>query len=485
MLRNHLKPLVAFCIFSTLIIAYACKKNDNGKPSQEPKLKDYSVTPALLKKLSGFQGMDVYTLISSEDSLPGYRFGGSADGAGIISAQNGNGFILMVNNEDNYSVSRLLLDKDLKPTSGTYALNSDGGQWRLCSGTMATPSEHGFGPLYLSAGESSVEGMTHGLDPFQVINPNTPRGLAGLGRWSAENSVPLHKNAYPGKTVVLIGEDASDATGGQMVMYMSDALGDLVNGSQYMLKRIDGNQREMDMTAGATYDVEFVKIENHKALTGVQIQAMVDPLKAIKFGRVEDLDYRKGNAVSNREVYFNVTGQDTTGFNADHSRTRMGRTYRLLLDDGNPLKGKLTCILDGDDENGPARMFQNPDNICATTNFVYIQEDSNTYGTEDHDAYIYQYNIATGELRQVIEMDHRRTAADAAKYNVEGPSAPGSWEYGALIDISETTGITDLFALCIQPHTWIDQRFAGVDGGEKRKTEMQGSQVVLLKGLPR
>lgn len=480
------KPLIAGCLAGLAVLAYACKKNDTpDTPATAPQLKDYSVTPALLTRQAGFENLNVYTLISSDDSLPNYRFGGSADGTGIIKAQSGDGYILMVNNEDNYSVSRLVLDKNLKPVSGSYALNSDGGQWRLCSGTMATPAEHGFGPLYLSCGESNVEGMTHGLDPFQVTAPSTPQGLAGLGKWSAENSVPLHKNAYPGKTVVITGEDASDASGGQLVMYVSNATGDLINGEQYMLKRSDDNQRETDMKAGATYDVTFVKIPDHKTLTGAQIQALVDPLKAIKFGRVEDIDYRKGSAANNREIYFNVTGQDSTDVNADHSRTVMGRTYRLLLDPTDPLKGKLTCILDGDDETGPAKMFQNPDNICATTNYVYIQEDSNVYGTEDHDAYIYQYNIATGVLRKVIELDHRRTASDAAKYNAKGLSAKGSWEYGALVDISEVTGIADLFTLCIQPHTWLDARFAGVDGGEKRKTEMQGSEVVLLKGLPR
>ena len=28
------------------------------------------------------------------------------------------------------------------------------------------PAEHGFGPIYLSAGESDVEAMTHGINPL-------------------------------------------------------------------------------------------------------------------------------------------------------------------------------------------------------------------------------------------------------------------------------------------------------------------------------
>lgn len=481
-----LKPTNLFILSSFVAALTSCDKNDKPSPNSKPNIQSYSATPALLKKLPGFENLELFTMISSEDTLPNFRFGGSADGAGFLKAQGGEGYIMMVNHEDNYAVSKLHLDKNLKPIKGEYVLNSDGGQWRLCSGTLATQDENGFGPLYLSVGESSVEAQTHGLDPFQsAASPSTPKGLGGLGRWSGENSVPLHKNAYKGKTIIITGEDASDATGGQVVMYLSDVVGDLENGSQYMLKRSDNNQKETDMAADTSYDVEFVKIDNHKTLTGTQLQALVDPLKAIRFGRVEDMDYRKGNAANYRELYFNVTGQEASGVNADRSRTVYGRVYKLVLDPSNPLKGKLTCILDGDDDKGLAREFQNPDNICVTTNYVYIQEDSNTYGTEDHDGYVYQYNIATGELKKVFELDHRRNATDAAKYNVSGMSEKGSWEYGALIDISDATGMANTFALCIQPHSWREARFAGVDGGSKRRNENQGSEIVIIKGLPR
>lgn len=488
MIKKYTNPLIITALMLSIAVIHACTKEDTASAvsGAVPTLQNYSATPAFVKKLPGFEGLDVFTLISSEDSLPGYRFAGSADGTGFIKMPAGNGYVMLINNEDNYSVSRLHLDENLKPYRGEYILNSDGGQWRLCSGTLATPAENGFGPLYLSVGESSSEAMTHGIDPFAAsFLPNVSLGLPGLGKWSGENAVPLNKEAYPGKTVIVTGEDASDASGGQLALYLANSVGDLSNGSQYMLRRVDGNQKETDMQAATSYDVEFTKIENHKTLTGTQIQAMVDPLKAIKFGRVEDLDYRKGSGANSREIYFNVTGQDPTGVNADRSRTVFGRVYRLVLDAGNPLKGKLTCLLDGDDDNGIAKDFQNPDNICVTTNFAYIEEDSNTYGKEDHDGYLYQYNLSTGELKKVMELDHRRTATDAAKYNVGGTSVKGSWEYGALIDISDEVGLPNTFSLCIQPHTWTDNRFRGIDGGSKRTSEAQGSEVLIVKGLPR
>ena len=149
-------------------------KGDKGDPGDdgadypsEVQLQNYSITPTLLKKLAGFEATEVFSLISSEDKLiasPSYTFGGSADGAGLLKLTDG--YALVVNHEDNFSVSRVVLDKTFKPVSGEYILNSDGGQWRLCSATLATPAEHGFGPLYLTCGESNPESRTHAVSPF-------------------------------------------------------------------------------------------------------------------------------------------------------------------------------------------------------------------------------------------------------------------------------------------------------------------------------
>lgn len=465
--------------------------NDNDSKNETPTsvvLKDQSVTPSLIKAQSGFENLKIYSLFGSDDVFPdspNYVFGGSADGSGLLKNTDGT-FTFLVNNEDNFAVSRITLDKTFKPTKGEYLLNSNGGTWRLCGATMATKEEHGFGPVYLTCGESGEESRTHALDPYgSAGSASVSKELAGFGRLSAENALPLRTSAYKGKTVVVIGDDDSETYGGQVFMYVSNAVGDLTGGSLYMLKRNDDNQREKDMEVNKTYPVSFVKIDNHTTLTGAQINASVNTLKAIKFGRVEDLDYRKGGDAADRELYFNVTGQNTTGINADASRTKYGRVYRLNLDAADPLKGTLEVILDGDNRTGIAAKFQNPDNICVTKNYVYVQEDANGYGDETHDAYIYQYNITTKDLKVVVELDHRRTATDAAKYNVGGTSKFGSWEYGALIDVSDQVGIPDTFMLSIQPHTWTGAKYKGVDGGTNRPNEQQASQIVVIKGLAR
>jgi hypothetical protein len=93
--------------------------------------------------------------------------------------------------------------------------------------------------------------------------------------------------------------------------------------------------------------------------------------------------------------------------------------------------------------------------------------------------------MATKQLKVVVELDHRRTATDAAKYNVGGISKFGDWEYGAMIDVSDQLGIDDTFLLSVQPHTWRGTKYKGVDGGTNRPNEDQASQIVLIKGLAR
>ena len=463
------------------------------------KLKAHSVTPALVKRMDGFEDVDLFPLISSDDTIsgsPSYRFGGSADGAGFLRTQSG--YTILVNHEDNFAVSRIQLNKSLKPKKGEYILNSDGGKWRLCSATLATPAEHGFGPYLLTAGESGEESRIHAISPFaSADDASLSRELPGLGRWNSENAVPLPKTAWFGKTVILIGDDDSDTHGGQLAMYIARN-GDLENGKLYVMRRKDLNTKERDIVEGSPVAVEFVQIENHKTLTGAQINASATTLKAVAFGRVEDIDYRKSFRSQGREIYFNVTGQNNTGVNADYSRSKYGRVYKLVLNPWDITSGSLEVVLDGDNRSASAkaREFQNPDNILVTENYVYIQEDPNAgYNDQTHDAYIYQYNLRTKALKKVFELDHRRTAADADKYNavpgsgyptpVAGKSGYGSWEYGALVDITETVGIPSTFMLCVQPHSWRSDLFKGVDGGALRASENQGSQIILVQGLER
>jgi hypothetical protein len=490
----HVSRRFGATLVATAAIALgACSDDDDSaapivpepEPTNSVALANHSVTPALIKSLPS--GVTAYSLLSSDDALaasPAFMFGGSADGAGLLKNPDGT-YTYVTNHEDNFSVSRITLDATFKPVRGEYILNSTNGRWRLCSASLATPAEHGYGPVFITVGESNIESQIHAVDPYGA--PNSSTILNALGRWNSENALPLPKTAFAGKTVVVIGDDDSGVNGGQVAMYVGNGVGNLTGGSLYVMARANDNTRERDMVTGQTYPVEFRQIPNAAALTGAQIEQAGVAVNMLQLGRTEDLDYRKSGGQGGREIYFVTTGQNNTGINANYDRSKYGRIYRLILDANDPLKGSLEVVVDGDDrtQNNPAAQLQNPDNITVASNYVYFKEDPNGYGDETHDARIYQYNIATKAITVVGELDHRRTTSDAAKYNASGTSDFGDWEFGAMIDISDLVGVADTWMLNIQPHTWRGTQYRNPDGGTIRPNENQASQVIILKGLPR
>ncbi|WP_258929436.1 hypothetical protein [Flavobacterium davisii] len=161
-------------LFTIIIIAslVACNKQDESNETTSAvnpyELRNHSVTPPLIKAMPEFSSLQTYSLFSSEDKLvqtPDYVFGGSADGSGLI-RNTDDTFTFLVNNEDNFAVSKITFDKTFKPVAGQYILNSNGAGTRLCSATLATPEIHGFGPLFLTCGESNSESLIHGLTPL-------------------------------------------------------------------------------------------------------------------------------------------------------------------------------------------------------------------------------------------------------------------------------------------------------------------------------
>jgi hypothetical protein len=524
MKNQFFSMLTALAVGGMMLVG--CKDDSatgDAKPYQA-QLANRSVTPSLVKDV--MNGVEVYTLISSDDRIPApagdatqYVFGGAADGAGFLRNNDGT-YTLVTEHEDNYAVSRLTMDKDLKPLTLDYVMTSSQGNWRQCSGTLAEPAVHGFGPTFLSGSEGfSVNGTNGSADSrIWAINPfgakNTAKSLPAMGVWSSENAVPLPTTAFNGKTVIVIGDDNSDQYGGQVAMYVSNTVGDLDNGKLYVLARDNDDQKEMNMVKGQQYDVVFREIPGGLSLSANDQEA--DAKKAVKFGRVEDIDYAKDGI--GREVYFNVTGQAHSSANADRSRTKWGRVYKLVLDANDPLKGKLSVLLDGDAISAPVAnggtvnetrtigaletSFMNPDNILVTKNYIYVQEDPNGYNSGDplinrHDAYIYQYNIATGAMKIVLEMDHHRDGRPFLKTDgtpfsgTVSKGSNGSWEYGAMLDISDKIGVEGVFMLCVQSHGWRADAFNDPDKDNDlprpfgNPPDTQGSQVLILKGLAR
>ncbi|TDW52344.1 hypothetical protein EV144_1011033 [Flavobacterium sp. 270] len=488
---NFLKSVAILGITGLSVIG--CQNDDNkdsNTVNAEIDFTSNSKVPPFVYAMSGFENLKISTLISSADVLPQsptFVYGAQPDGAGLMKNPNGEGYIMITNHEIIQSVSRVYLDKTFKPVKGDYLVDAVGGMTRLCSATLATPEIHGFGPIFLTAGESGQESMVHGINPLGLSTDKSrmDRVLPALGKASMENAVPLPKEAYPGKTIILIGEDQSYATShvsaGQLIMYMSNTVGDLSNGKLYALKRTDGNQVETTIKLNNSYPVSFVEIPNAKNLTGAEINTTVNAAGAIRFSRVEDVDYRKGSASNNREVYFTATGQATANAPVD-GYTMWGRVYKLKMDATDPLKGTLELAVEGD--STPGTGIINPDNLCVTENYVYIQEDGDSYYADaKHDSYIWQYNIASKQNKPWLNMNHKRTdAAWNALYNQVGETKLGSWEFGAMNDISDLIGVPNTFTVNIHPHTWQLDAFKNADGSGT-STNKEGGQTVIIRNV--
>lgn len=485
------QTIAAFLMAAAVV--QSCK-DDNVTPEPEVnaniKFENLSKEPAFVFGMPGFENLNITTLISSSDVLPGspnFVFAGQPDGMGIMKDPNSDGFLMITNHEITQSVSRVYLDKTFKPQKGEYILNGVGGMTRLCSATLATSKEHGF-DAFLTAGESGEESMVHAINPLAAVSQaaDKTRIKPALGKASMENAVPLPKDISNGKTYILLGEDQSYSTShqsaGQLLMYVANAQGDLDNGKLYSLKRTNNNVTETDMTKGSQYDVEFVEIPNAKNLTGAQINQKNIDLNAIRFSRVEDIDYRKG-AGKGRELYFVATGESSDGINPKAGLTMWGRMYKLVLNENNMLTGKLEVAAEGD--SSPGNNLINPDNLCVTENYVYIQEDGDSYyPVAKHDSYIWQYNISSKEYKPWLNMKHNRTdSAWQTAYNQSGQLTKfGSWEYGAMVDVSDIIGVPNTFAVNIHSHTWQNDKFKNADGAGVN-TNREGGQIVLIRNV--
>jgi hypothetical protein len=487
-MKNLLK--LGFLGVCGAIALTSCDSDSTPNQGDLIELKAHSKTPNFLKLESEFSGVNIFPLLSSEDKLedtPNFVYGSMADGAGLM--RNSDGTYTLINNiEADFSIARIKLDKTFKPVHGEYILNAiaTGGSAQ-CSGTLITQEEHGFGPLYLSGGEwgDGPQGV-FATDPFKdASGASSPRMLTAMGQWVTENAVPLSKDAYTDKTVVFIGDDHGDnmVPSGQLGMYVGSR-GDLEGGKLYGLKVTDeGITYEVDMKEGTTYNASFVEL-TEKNIDLLDAEAKEKGVMG--FSRLEDIDWRRGSAKNNREIYFCVTGRKKDGLIG--KGTIYGRVYKVELNENDPTgAAKITCVLDGDKLDGKAGVFHSPDNIVVTENYAYIQEDPNGYfdsAEKQHAASLYQYNLKTGELKKVLECD--QVAAAAAGYGLTYQEK--AWEITGMIDISKTIGVSNTFLLITQNHGWVP-----ADGGaftdplanDAAETSKEGSQLYVIQGLDR
>src|SRR6188508_2123819 len=98
-----MKKIILSMLAVATLISCNNDKNEEENPITTTALTaNQSVTPVLLKKQAGFEKLELFSLISSDDVLagsPSYVFGGSADGSGLLKNTDGT-FTFLVNQED-------------------------------------------------------------------------------------------------------------------------------------------------------------------------------------------------------------------------------------------------------------------------------------------------------------------------------------------------------------------------------------------------
>ncbi len=449
-------------------------------------------------------------IMTSADILPSdstFVYGSFMDGAALYPA--GDGMYALINNlESDYSIARIMMNSDLQPLQGDYIVNATATAFTAqCSGSSITPEEHGFGPLYLSGGEwgGNAKGV-YRVNPFRSAeNRVEAQRLPALGEWSTENAVVIGKDAYPGQTVVFMGDDDSsnDYPEAHFAMYVGSR-GDLSSGNLYMLRGTNpvetapgagGQLFEMGMAESTEYDVEWVEV-TERTLNELN-QEGIDSL-AIGFQRIEDIDWRRGSADANREVYFNATGR----YRADNPDladrgTTFGRVYKLVLNPDDPIgPAKLEVVMDGDLEGGKADGMHSPDNIVVTENYAYIQEDPNGYADLNADitgfAKLWQLDLNTGAVAEVMECNQ------VAATTMGIGSTDRYWEITGLIDVTDIIGATTpTFIGGAQVHGWNygsqPESAIRADGAkfydptaiDESSARLEGSFLFKITGLPR
>lgn len=471
-----------------------------------------SVVPDNVFELKGAfaSSANLKMIMTSQDILPTdstFVYGAFMDGAALYPY--GDGTYAFINNlESDYSIARIRMNEDLQPLEGDYIVNATATAFTaMCSGSSITVEEHGFGPLYLSGGEwgGNAKGV-YKVNPFRPKENRVEADrLPALGEWSTENAVVIGKNAYPSKTVVFMGDDDSNNSypEAHFAMYVGGR-GDLNSGDLYVLKGKNAFESEpgqggllfeMGMSEGTEYDVEWVKVEE-RTLDELNQEAI--DAKAIGFQRIEDIDWQKGSAEANRNVFFNATGRYRAN-NPDLAKrgTTFGRVYKLVLNADDPTgDAKLVVVVDGDKEGGIGDGMHSPDNILVTENYAYIQEDPNGYAALNSDiqgyAKLWQYDINNKTMKEVMECNQTLAAG------LDIGNTTSMWEITGLIDVTDIIGATEpTFMGGAQVHGWRPSdnpnNTKRADGKEffdptaidESSARKEGSFLFKITGLPR
>jgi Alkaline phosphatase PhoX len=414
-----------------------------------------SQSPYLVRTVPGFITKSVLT---TGDSVGGYRMAGIPDGLGAF--DNGDGtFTVLMNHEiaSNLGVVRAhgaagaFVSKWVVDTNTLQVLHGedlikkifswDGTQWvqipsgspllaigRLCSADLPAPSAlfdaaSGLGTherIFMDGEEVGDEGRAFGT---VVTGPDagSAYNLGALGRFSWENSL-----AKPDAGVATVVAGLDDSTPGQVYFYVGSkqATGNevekagLTGGTLFGLK-IDGVPTETNGTTVPAGGAHFslVSLGDVTNLTGAQLQAATVASGASNMNRPEDGSWDPSDP---RNFYFNTTA----AFNG------ISRIWKLRFDDpANVLAGGVATIAvasppfdpttPNSEQSGP-RML---DNMTVNTRGQVISLED--VGNNAYLGGVYQYDPSTGGLARIAEHDPDRFAVGGSAFITQDEESSG------------------------------------------------------------
>jgi Bacterial protein of unknown function (DUF839) len=451
------------------------------------------------------------------------------------------------NDFDNSQLSQLSLNPDTGGViQASMAITSSQNYQRFCSNYLATRAEGFNRPTLFTNEEAQDWVFRSGTAWTSPIAPGTPgaeqagvvaahdvrngqtRTIYGMGRHNHENDVALP--GFDG-VAVLSGDDTFSTAPASSQLYLYTAAGRNAlwndKGTLHAFVADDTSKNDyFDVQPGDVIDGTFVTvpktIATGKKANGADLLAadvpgvpappagipdgpqwVLDqwgnksvtpslPNDVFDFIRIEDTAYDKRPGMSN-VVYLADSGRGTAGAANPLTTSTNGRIWKLELDPSNPLKGKLSILVQGDDN--PVKTLgeiHQPDNMETTANgSLLVQEDPGssqqfalpTVDPSATTARIWRVPLGGGSPEVVAKVDQ---SADEGPTDVDpsGLSNLGAWESSGVVDASAVFG-PGMFLVDVQAGTlWIEMA-AGPDvvapAGPDWTYKRSGGQLLLMK----
>jgi hypothetical protein len=397
-----------------------------------------------------------------------------------------------------------LLRKNLGVLKGRIMIDSDQNYQRFCSASIAG-KEAGFQHPIFFGNEEATDFVSP--PPLQAWppDPNNQRQaglvvaldtlngktyeLYGLGRLNHENTVVI-----PGydQVVALTGDDTFSAPSAQMYMYLAASPDDFLAdyGTLYGFVADDPAVNDYgDMALGDSVSGHFIPVPREIAVGDqTALENWSNANNVFQFIRVEDIAYDKND---NHVVYFADTGEPRAIPDPATGRLRRGpsgtqgpypngRIFMLVLNDQDPsVVDSLSILVDADagGYNNPDALH-NPDNLDTSASSLMIQEDPGSHNGyapgAGPNARVWRYDLATGELSVVAEVDQSATPESRA----------GTWESSGILDVSAYFG-PGAWLVNVQAHSLYvesEVRIVTLPNGQSGPIlfKREGGQLLLL-----